>query len=523
MSDPTLLAETPRAGTLGHRFLVPIDLEASETEAAAFVQIVGDGISVGKNFIAIASRVTQQNGSGTVRTGRELVVLAGVDVLQLSGGQFAQLVLFLQDALSKLERLVTNGIDWTRASTLEVILRRQELQQWLGQLRTLSWPTTEWRGGPLALNTADLPCSQPAVKPLNNRKLQNVLLAVAACAFASVAVAFYLYLSRDTAPINPELTWRNNPIAVDVGAQQISSESESIRELNGNADANESPSSPPLDHTTAVISLLRNAIAADKVDVIVEVLSLLDRETRGAELCWDAIVEYGSQLVKSERFDDGARVLQAISKCSDVLNVDSKTSARVADLQRKADEGCESIDQSDRNLYEAVRSSTGKLQLEAARTYLASGPRPKNMSPAVRRWLDWVEKPISAEVTSVNLPADGNLIIRIASNDHEVARKIDRDHLVTSGQPLKLMLTPLGITNHVEQSSVSVIVETENIGFSRAPLRFEGNLHVGKQSRSDTRINLVSYGLPQQKGTLDIRFRGFEAAPTLPDWTKTRP
>lgn len=55
MNGLALFAETPRAGELGHRFLVPFNLSVSESEVAEFVQVADSDLSVGENFVAIGA------------------------------------------------------------------------------------------------------------------------------------------------------------------------------------------------------------------------------------------------------------------------------------------------------------------------------------------------------------------------------------------------------------------------------------------------------------------------------------
>ncbi|MBI5764288.1 MAG: hypothetical protein HZA51_12270 [Planctomycetes bacterium] len=64
MNDLTLFAETPRAGELGHRFLVPADLAVSEFEIAKFVEVSDRNVSIGEKFIAIGRSVPQRSGAG---------------------------------------------------------------------------------------------------------------------------------------------------------------------------------------------------------------------------------------------------------------------------------------------------------------------------------------------------------------------------------------------------------------------------------------------------------------------------
>lgn len=154
MSTLGLFAETPRAGDLGHRFLVTGKDQSPERQIAEYLKSVDKDISFGANFIGVARSVQQHSGTA-VRTGREIIVLAGVDVSRFPGPSRDRLLALLQEHLDRLEQLVLRGIDWSRLPHAELVVRSSELSQWLDEVRALGIPETEWLGGPRSLAPAD--------------------------------------------------------------------------------------------------------------------------------------------------------------------------------------------------------------------------------------------------------------------------------------------------------------------------------------------------------------------------------
>src|SRR5262249_17847704 len=110
MKHPFLIAGTPRAGRLCHRYLVPsadiTDAQAAEWIAAAEKQ------AVGPNLLAATWSVSQQAPDGTARHGCEVLALVGLDIAALDAAQQVNLVAALHRYRPALERLVTDEIEW---------------------------------------------------------------------------------------------------------------------------------------------------------------------------------------------------------------------------------------------------------------------------------------------------------------------------------------------------------------------------------------------------------------------------
>lgn len=168
MSELMLFAETPRAGKHGHRFLVPDRCVASDREVASFFMSDSCAISIGKNFIAVRRSADQDLGDGRLRTGKEILVLAGTDVGRMSKVELVTVVGELQEFLDRLEHLVTKEIDWNCQSRPDLtVVKRPELTDWLESLAPHRLPTINWRDGPQRLG------SPSRLPPINRKKVAS--------------------------------------------------------------------------------------------------------------------------------------------------------------------------------------------------------------------------------------------------------------------------------------------------------------------------------------------------------------
>lgn len=128
MGAPFLLAETPRGGPFGHRFIIPPGTTLQSTDVEAYFQRASQG--QGNNFIAVNQQVQQHLPNGAVRQGPETLLLAGVDINGLGDGQVQQLRQTLNRLLPDLDKLVSKGINWEEAGPQTLIIR-DELADWL--------------------------------------------------------------------------------------------------------------------------------------------------------------------------------------------------------------------------------------------------------------------------------------------------------------------------------------------------------------------------------------------------------
>ena len=265
MNGLALFAETPRAGELGHRFLVPVDLSISESEIAEFVQVADSDVSVGENFVAIGRNVPQHSAAGAVRVGREVVVLAGIDVSRVSSHEFALIVTSLQGCLNRLDQLVIGGIEWNRTAMGEVIVRRKELQEWLDDVQAVTVPVTEWRNGPRqrwAVTAPPVHTPQPPICMVTWRTSVPVLLALA-LGIAIGAAVDQEYLRRSKV---------SQPAKTPTSKGTISN---SPKPHGGPISPPNNIPLNPASSSMGISDLLRNAVHAGKVDALVDILTLL--------------------------------------------------------------------------------------------------------------------------------------------------------------------------------------------------------------------------------------------------------
>lgn len=153
-----LIAQTPRAGEENHSLIVPCYLPISEREV---FQRINTAIyePEGKDYIAVTNKVEQ---TSSTRHGREILVLVGIKVNQLSTSQREQIRSKLNEyLLSQFEILVTQTIDWTQEDCT-LLVYRPELEIWAQEPLFSHLPKTDkkWRW----LKKRNKKCAQKAKK-----------------------------------------------------------------------------------------------------------------------------------------------------------------------------------------------------------------------------------------------------------------------------------------------------------------------------------------------------------------------
>ncbi len=123
MNKLQLLIETPRAGKWNHRFIVADDSTLSESEITKIISAARRNLQ-GDDYIAVSSE-TAQSVSG--RKGKEILVLVGIDIKQLSDVE--RLKLEQKLANIDIETFVTETIDWNKDGK-ELLVCRSELTEW---------------------------------------------------------------------------------------------------------------------------------------------------------------------------------------------------------------------------------------------------------------------------------------------------------------------------------------------------------------------------------------------------------
>ncbi len=127
-SQPVLLAETPRAGIHGHRFIIPTDLKMSAAQVESFIRRAAEK-SEGKDYLAADHLVKQQLANGAIRTGNETIILANIKVGALSNERKDKICNLLKRRLADFDELIAK-IDW-QAGGRQTSVSRPELNDWL--------------------------------------------------------------------------------------------------------------------------------------------------------------------------------------------------------------------------------------------------------------------------------------------------------------------------------------------------------------------------------------------------------
>ncbi len=124
MNKPQLIAETPRAGKWNHRFIAAQDCSLSDSEIQKIVTAARRNPQ-GDDYLAVSVEMAQ---SVSGRTGKEILVLVGVNAKKLSETQRQPIVTQLKKQLKNLATLVTE-IDWDRDGQA-ILVKRRELGEW---------------------------------------------------------------------------------------------------------------------------------------------------------------------------------------------------------------------------------------------------------------------------------------------------------------------------------------------------------------------------------------------------------
>jgi hypothetical protein len=127
MKDRCLVIETPRAGDLGHRFLVSCP-GLSESEIVGLVT-ESTRTPIGSHYISTSQQVAQTLNTKTVRFGVERIILYGIDTNGLTPEKLALVQNELQVLFGPVENLIKT-MDWQR-NARSVVVVLPELQRWI--------------------------------------------------------------------------------------------------------------------------------------------------------------------------------------------------------------------------------------------------------------------------------------------------------------------------------------------------------------------------------------------------------
>ncbi|GEM_PF-3554314 len=522
MNNLALFSETPRAGKLGHRFLLPPHLAATESEIAAYLRVVSSDVVIGQNFMAMGRSVPQHNGTGVVRLGREIIVIAGVDVQRLSEQRVAEFRSLLQKHLCSLEDLVLAGIDWNQLGQAGVIIRRQEMETWLDEYQALSPVVTPWRGGPRLQEVASTLVSPPGASAGHQTRSYAKLL----LAFSSLALSFVLgifarpYLTSVMYPGKGPGQPPESLVRTEITTSSSSSGG------NDGVPCITKPAGPKSEVQLVAVdlsALLQNVMKRNKADTLAEILDSWPPENRLCKADYDQVIIFCSRLMESDCDDSCLNSLSRIANWisnSQILPLgDPARIAVIADLQHKLEE---EGNRKDKHLYEAIRNAAVEKQIAAAKTYLQQAPR-KAMMSSVAPWLKWAESPIIAKVSMDNLSGKEPFTIRFAANDRAIEKRVTLKGNRAKSPTLDMDLTGLEITRQKPSATVTITVTLNTDPVSGSGESREGIFHLGTQSAGRIPVDWKPVGILSQffsscPLSLSVELPGIDTVPKLPEW-----
>jgi len=199
MGLPILIAETPNAGTLGHRFLVSDAGHLGEIAISEFIQhACKQAQRVGGNYIGVRHEVVQY---ATGRPGAyETLVLVGVDSARIPAAEQQRIIDILRARLTELDAVV-RAIDWRTEKRL--VVPNRTLASWLADgLRDLP-VVADIASGPQDLESTP---TQQATQPPSTRPSRLVASWLAlAMLLLLLPAGVWFYLSRPPSSADDQL------------------------------------------------------------------------------------------------------------------------------------------------------------------------------------------------------------------------------------------------------------------------------------------------------------------------------
>lgn len=127
MKHSFLIAETPRAGPFGHRFIFP---PGKNLTAGDIENVFQRALQAGSNqYIYAQQQVEQRLPNGSVREGPETLLISGLHPSDLDPTSLQKVHDTLAHRLTQLDHLVSKKINWDQEGNNTIILRK-ELDDW---------------------------------------------------------------------------------------------------------------------------------------------------------------------------------------------------------------------------------------------------------------------------------------------------------------------------------------------------------------------------------------------------------
>lgn len=137
-TQPVLFIDTPRAGNLGHRFLIAIGCPFSEIQLAEIADAARSGNNIQMPMLVRKVPIRVTTASGVVRDAEEILIFYGVDVHRLSKNLLGDLNAMLDKFVAGLDDLI-KGMDWRNAQ-LRLVVDSAIVNGWQKRIRSLDLP-----------------------------------------------------------------------------------------------------------------------------------------------------------------------------------------------------------------------------------------------------------------------------------------------------------------------------------------------------------------------------------------------
>ena len=188
MKRKFLIVETPRAAEFGHRILVPAEIRDERLVAA----IVEDAARnpVGRWHVAVSRPTEQRLSSGSVRSGTESLIVAGIAGERLNKDQRERVITGLKELWVEVDSILPRLAEFGLSSRA-ILVNCDELDLWLRGL-TLS-----------DLPNANLPTADSSVSDVWKRWLKPIVLVGLALILISGLLWFRFWGPGDTS-ISPK-------------------------------------------------------------------------------------------------------------------------------------------------------------------------------------------------------------------------------------------------------------------------------------------------------------------------------
>jgi hypothetical protein len=137
-TQPILFIDTPRAGNLGHRFLIAFGCPFSELQLAEIADAARSGNNIQMPMLVRKVPIRVTTASGVVRDAEEILIVYGVDANRLSKNLLGDLNAMLSKFVAGLDDLI-KGMDWRNAQ-LQLVVDSAIVNGWQKRICSLNLP-----------------------------------------------------------------------------------------------------------------------------------------------------------------------------------------------------------------------------------------------------------------------------------------------------------------------------------------------------------------------------------------------